>query len=361
MAKWWLNILLAMLIAGGSLLTSPVALANESTTVSAATAGTREVGVPTNIWGTASGAPGRPVSVQVLVNGAWSTSQSGTTSGTGFYALPLTYGMNAPGTYSYRAVVRLSVGWAVSPTVTLTRTQRIVTVSAATAGSKDVGVATNIWGTASGAPYRPVSVQVLVNGAWSTSQSGTTSGTGFYALPLTYGINTPGTYSYRAVVRTSTGYAVSPTVTLTRTQRTVAQTQAIRSAEEYLEYMPFSRVGLIGQLEYEGFSTSDATYAVDHIRVDWKAQAVREAKGYLEYAAFSESGLVAQLRYEEYTEEQALYGVQASGADWMEQAHLMAVEYLDSSSFSRSELIDQLEFEGFTPTQAAYGASSVGL
>lgn len=92
-----------------------------------------------------------------------------------------------------------------------------VTVSAATAGTKPVGVETYIWGTATGAPNRPVSVQVLVNNAWSTSQSGTTSSTGSYVLPLTYGRDTPGTLSFRVVVETSSGYGVSPTVTLTRT------------------------------------------------------------------------------------------------------------------------------------------------
>ena len=39
----------------------------------------------------------------------------------------------------------------------------------------------------------------------------------------------------------------------------------------------FSRSGLIDQLKYEGFSTEDATVAVDSITVDWNEQAARKA------------------------------------------------------------------------------------
>lgn len=40
---------------------------------------------------------------------------------------------------------------------------------------------------------------------------------------------------------------------------TVSQRNAVRTAEDYLDYTAFSREGLIQQLEYEGFSTEDAT------------------------------------------------------------------------------------------------------
>ena len=40
----------------------------------------------------------------------------------------------------------------------------------------------------------------------------------------------------------------------------------------------FSRKGLIEQLEYEGFSNDDATYAVDHCGADWNEQAVARLK-----------------------------------------------------------------------------------
>ncbi len=87
----------------------------------------------------------------------------------------------------------------------------------------------------------------------------------------------------------------------------------MRSAEGYLDYKGFSRTGLIQQLEFEGFSTKDATWAVDHVTVDWKEQAAQSAKDYLEFSAFSRSGLIDQLIFEGFTPEQAEYGVSQTG------------------------------------------------
>lgn len=97
-------------------------------------------------------------------------------------------------------------------------------------------------------------------------------------------------------------------------QLTVGQENALATARDYLDYSSFSRTGLIQQLEFEGYSTADATWAVDQI-----------------------------------------------GADWMQQAAATAKEYMDYSSFSRSGLISQLQYEGFTPAEAEYGASQVGF
>lgn len=88
--------------------------------------------------------------------------------------------------------------------------------------------------------------------------------------------------------------------------------------------------------------------------------AVAKAKEYLSFTSFSESGLVGQLEYEGFSNEEAVYGAANSGADWKEQAAKKAQEYLDFSSFSRSGLIDQLIYEGFTQEQAEYGVSAVG-
>jgi hypothetical protein len=94
---------------------------------------------------------------------------------------------------------------------------------------------------------------------------------------------------------------------------TLSQQQAIGEAESYLDYTAFSRTGLIGQLEYEGFSTEDATFAVDNVDVDWNAQAAASAESYLAYSSFSRSGLIDQLLYEGFTPEQAEFGVTAVG------------------------------------------------
>lgn len=93
----------------------------------------------------------------------------------------------------------------------------------------------------------------------------------------------------------------------------VSQQSAVRSAQAYLEMSGFSRQGLIEQLQYEGFSIADATFAVDSLEVDWNLQAARSAKAYLEMSGFSRSGLVSQLEYEGFTPPQAEYGASAVG------------------------------------------------
>jgi hypothetical protein len=92
-----------------------------------------------------------------------------------------------------------------------------------------------------------------------------------------------------------------------------------------------------------------------------RANAVRAAKDYLRTSAFSFKGLVAQLKYEKYSTSDARYGASHSGANWMKQAVKAAKQYLRTSAFSRSGLIEQLEYEGFTPAQARHGAIAAGL
>ena len=93
-----------------------------------------------------------------------------------------------------------------------------------------------------------------------------------------------------------------------RSKITAAMENAIGAAESYLDYSAFSRSGLIGQLEFEGYETADATFAVDYVKVDWTEQAVKSAKSYLDYSSFSLEGLIGQLQFEGFTYEQAAYG-----------------------------------------------------
>ncbi|WP_430297756.1 Ltp family lipoprotein [Sinomonas sp. B1-1] len=94
---------------------------------------------------------------------------------------------------------------------------------------------------------------------------------------------------------------------------TISQQNALRKAKSYLDYSAFSRTGLIGQLEFEKYSTADATWAVDHVTVDWNEQAAKKAKDYLKFTSFSHSGLVDQLIFEGFTPEQAEYGATKTG------------------------------------------------
>ena len=92
---------------------------------------------------------------------------------------------------------------------------------------------------------------------------------------------------------------------------TPGQRNALGSAEDYLDTNAFSKSGLIEQLEYEDFSTVDATFAVEHLDgVSWKLQAYKSAKDYLDTDNFSMAGLVEQLEYEGFTTEEASYGAE---------------------------------------------------
>jgi hypothetical protein len=122
--------------------------------------------------------------------------------------------------------------------------------------------------------------------------------------------------SSSSTVTTTRAVGVLPTTTEppppVETGFTPAQENAIAKAESYLDYTGFSKQGLIKQLEFEDFSTADATFAVEHLEangdVHWNEQAVKKAKSYLDYTSFSLSGLVDQLKAEGFTPSEAQYG-----------------------------------------------------
>jgi len=105
----------------------------------------------------------------------------------------------------------------------------------------------------------------------------------------------------------------------TQPSLTKSQEQAIGAAESYLEFTAFSRKGLIRQLSSgagDAFSVADATFAVDHIKVNWNEQAAKAAKSYLEMTSFSRQGLIRQLESsagDGFTHAQAVYGVTKAG------------------------------------------------
>lgn len=94
---------------------------------------------------------------------------------------------------------------------------------------------------------------------------------------------------------------------------TVGEQNALQSALQYLNVMPFSYTGLIEQLKYEGYSDSEAKYAADNCGADWNEQAVKSAKQYLATMSFSRQSLIEQLEYEGFTYEQASYAATENG------------------------------------------------
>ena len=101
---------------------------------------------------------------------------------------------------------------------------------------------------------------------------------------------------------------------------TPPQSNAVRSAKQYLSISGFSRDGLIQQLSSDagdGYKITDATVAVDSLNIDWNKQAVKSAEQYLSISGFSCNGLIKQLSSsagDKYTISQATYGAQQAGA-----------------------------------------------
>ncbi len=152
---------------------------------------------------------------------------------------------------------------------------------------------------------------------------------------------------------------------------TGVQQQAVDGAKSYLsEGQGFSEQGLLSQLTSSagnGFSKSDAEFAINYLNPNWDAQAVDAANGYLsEGQGFSQQGLLQQLTADAgdgFTESQAEYAINSLHPDWDAQAVDAAKGYLgDGEGFSRSSLIQQLTSsygDGFTESQAEYAVNKV--
>jgi hypothetical protein len=142
----------------------------------------------------------------------------------------------------------------------------------------------------------------------------------------------------RQVERASKGHAVKRTVATTTAAvclalsgataanaYTYVENQAIGSATDYLRMDGFSKSGLIDQVKYEGFSTTNATLGATvaarrmakqkgiTVIFFWKREAYQSAKSYAEFAHFSRSGMIEQLEYEGFTHKQAVYGAEHVG------------------------------------------------
>ncbi|PRB08627.1 hypothetical protein CQ047_12160 [Microbacterium sp. MYb72] len=88
--------------------------------------------------------------------------------------------------------------------------------------------------------------------------------------------------------------------------------------------------------------------------------AIGKAQSYLSFSGFSRSGLIHQLEFEGFSTEDATFGADNAGADWNAECAQKAQSYMDMSSFSRQSLSDQLAFEGFQPAEIEFGLAAVG-
>lgn len=102
-------------------------------------------------------------------------------------------------------------------------------------------------------------------------------------------------------------------------EMTPAQENALASAENYLEFMHFSKAGLIKQLSSDagdGYTKADATWAVNKLKVNWNEQAYKSAQNYQEIMPMSKVGLRKQLTSkagEGFTLKQANYAIEKLG------------------------------------------------
>ncbi len=220
---------------------------------------------------------------------------------------------------------------------------------------KDSEDSTNQESTDSSSQKNPTT-QGSSNSSQSKPASSSSSGTS-QSKPSTSGSSST---SQKPSTGSSSSTSQKPS-TGSSSSMTTAQSNAVKKAKNYLSVSAFSRQGLIDQLIYEKFSTSDATYGADHCGANWNEQALKKAKSYLSVSAFSKKGLQGQLEYEEFTSSQVKYAIDRCGANWNEQAAKKAKSYLSISAFSRDGLIDQLLYDGFTQSQAEYGVNAAGL
>ena len=148
------------------------------------------------------------------------------------------------------------------------------------------------------------------------------------------------------------------------TTPTAAQTEALRLAKVYLADWPFSRSVLIEVLvEEEGVAKTDATWAADAAKVDWKAQVGKAAKALVADWGYSRLGLIDELvEWEGHNKADSIAAVDALKLDYNAQAKRAAQGYLEvEEGWTKAEMIDQLIYDRFTSAQAEYGATAVGL
>ncbi len=121
------------------------------------------------------------------------------------------------------------------------------------------------------------------------------------------------TQSVAAGEKVEEGTEVVITVEPPKPKLSLEQQNAVDQAQSYLDYSGFSRAGLIGQLEFEGYSTELATFGADNAGADWNAEAAQKAQSYLDYSSFSRQGLYDQLAFEDFTPEQIEFALTEVG------------------------------------------------
>ena len=177
-----------------------------------------------------------------------------------------------------------------------------------------------------------------------------------------FALNQAGSRKTTSYSNTSTSSSSSSSSTKSSTPKT-GKEEALAKAKSYLTNgSGFSEKSLEDQLDYEGFSTSEISYAIKNCGADWKEQCLRNAKSYLKSGSgFSENGLKDQLEYEEFSSTEISYAIKNCGADWNDQCAKKAKSYKKSGNYTKTKLQKQLSYEGFTSSQISYGLKAAGF
>ena len=109
--------------------------------------------------------------------------------------------------------------------------------------------------------------------------------------------------------------------------------------------------------------TSTSSFTDDYSALDYESQnCYDQAMSYLDFMAFSRNGLIQQLQHDGYTDQaisNALDLLEKYYVSWDTEAVKKAQEYMETFSFSQQRLYEQLIHDGFTEEQANYGASYI--
>ena len=98
---------------------------------------------------------------------------------------------------------------------------------------------------------------------------------------------------------------------------TLGEKNALRKAESYSTTMNMSKKGIYNQLtsSIEGFTKSEAQYAIDNIEADWNENALRKAESYSTTMSMSKKAIYNQLisSIEGFTKSEAQYAIDNLG------------------------------------------------
>ena len=144
---------------------------------------------------------------------------------------------------------------------------------------------------------------------------------------------------------------------------------AAEFAEEYIkdntDEVDDSRRDVLKEyLTINGFTSSEADYAVKNAKIDWKKEAVKYAKYFLKYEAsddVSRKDVEEELAKAHFTKDEIQYATNNCGVDWKSLAYKSAKYFLETSYYvSRENVEEELANAHFTKDEIQYAIDNCG-